>query len=70
MSSLEIGTDVILGRVTHTQRRKAALRIADQIGREHPQLTAEQIAADPQLMQGLRELLDAVFGNNPPRRNR
>lgn len=68
MSSLEIGTDVILGRTTHTQRRKAALRIADQIGREHPHLTAEQIAADPLLAQGVRELLDAVFGNNPPRR--
>jgi hypothetical protein len=67
VSSLEVGTDLILGRVTGVQRRKAALHIADQVAAEHPDLTAQQIAADPALSQGLRELLDIVLGTQHSR---
>lgn len=69
MSSLEVGTGIFLGPISPAARRKAALRIAGQIAAENPHLTAEQIATDPQLMQGLCELLDAVFGTRHSRRN-
>lgn len=69
MKSTEISADVIFRPITRAERRKAAVHLADRIAAEHPQLTAEQIAADPLLAQGLRELLDAVLGHDIPRRN-
>lgn len=52
----------VLGPVTVTagQRKAAALHIADRIAAEHPQLTAAQLAADPHIAAGLRELLAAL----------
>lgn len=67
MSSLEIGSDVIFRPVTRVERRQAAVHLADRVAAEHPDLTAEQIAADPLLAQGLCELLDAVLGTNHSR---
>ncbi|WP_394436181.1 DUF6197 family protein [Streptomyces sp. SGAir0957] len=65
MSSLEIGTDLTVGDTTDEQRIAAARRIAAQVAAENPHLTARQIANDPQLMQGIRELLNAVLGPQP-----
>lgn len=42
------------------QRRAAAVHIADQVATQHPRLTAEELAADPVIAAGLRELLDAL----------
>lgn len=42
------------------QQRKAAVHIADRIAAEHPELTATEIAADPAITAGFRELLAAI----------
>ena len=53
---LELGPVV----VTRRQRRAAAIHIADRIAAEHPQMTAAELAADPLITAGLRELLAAL----------
>lgn len=40
--------------------RAAALHIADRVAAEHPHLTAVEIAADPLITAGLRDLLAAL----------
>lgn len=47
-------------RLTGRQRRAAALHVADRIAAENPQLTAAELAANPLITAGLRELLNAL----------
>lgn len=84
MSSLEIGTDVTVERPTTEaekkaaaeRRRRAILRIGQQVAREHPhplddvmpRIAGAVIARDPKVRHELTELLDAVFGTKNPRR--
>lgn len=46
------------------EQRRAAVRIADQVASEHPHLTAREIADDPVIAAGFRELL-AQLGLKP-----
>ncbi|WP_420032310.1 hypothetical protein ACN2WE_05455 [Streptomyces sp. cg28] len=84
MSNLEIGFDVTLDRPATSEerqlenelRRKAAIRLADHIAAQHPHpldddmpaIAGAVIARDPQVRAELAEALDALFGDNPPRR--
>jgi hypothetical protein len=61
---MDIGLDIHGVTTSRAQQRRAALRIASQIVAEHPDLTVAEIAADPVIAQGYRELHDAVFGTN------
>lgn len=60
MGGHELGLDFGSVVVTRRQRRAAAVHIADRIAAEHPQLTAAQLAADPHITAGIRELLAAL----------
>lgn len=53
---LELGPVV----VTRRQRRAAAVHVADRIAAEHPQMTAAELAANPLIAAGLRDLLNAL----------
>lgn len=53
---LELGPVV----VTRRQRRAAAVHVADRIAAPYPDRTAAELAADPLIAAGLRELLTAL----------
>jgi hypothetical protein len=67
---MEIGLDIYGVTTSRIQQRRAALRIAAQIVAEHPDLTVTEIAADPLIAQGYRELHDQIFGTNHSRSTR
>jgi hypothetical protein len=60
---------LLVGRTNAEQQaeleRRAAVRIADQIAAEHPDLTVAELVNDPAIVAGLRELL-AVIGLRGP----
>jgi hypothetical protein len=60
MGGRELQFDLGPCTVPRGQRRAAAVHIADRIAAEHPQLTAAELAADPLITAGLRELLAAL----------
>jgi hypothetical protein len=82
---LEIGTDINLDTPRTAEEiaaqydldRRAGKSIADQIAREHPhplddvmpRIAGAVIARNPQARADVAQLVDMVFGNNPPRRN-
>lgn len=60
MSGRELEANLGPCTVTRRQRRAAAVHIADRIAAEHPHLTAAELAADPTVRAGLRDLLNAL----------
>jgi hypothetical protein len=64
MSGREIQAELGPCTVTRRQRRAAAVHVADRIAAEHPQLTAAELAANPLIAAGLRELLNALDLNS------
>jgi hypothetical protein len=60
MSGREIQADLGPCTVTRRQRRAAAVHVADRIAAEHPQQTVAELAANPLVAAGLRELLNAL----------
>ncbi|WP_428956141.1 hypothetical protein [Streptomyces sp. cg35] len=68
MSDTELGSNLILHGNTRDEVRAAERMIRRQVAREHPGLTAEQLAQDPHIVQGLNELLEAVLGPKPRRK--
>jgi hypothetical protein len=85
VKSTEISADIVVdtprdeeqAAAQAAKERRAKVRIADQIGREHPhplddvmpRIAGAVIARNPQARADMDDLLDMVFGNNPPRRN-
>jgi hypothetical protein len=76
VSSPELGSNWVLRSDNGDERRRAAIRIADQIGREHPHplddympgIAAADTARNPAVRNELTELLDAILGKQTPRR--
>ncbi|MGW1949939.1 hypothetical protein ACWCRC_37240 [Streptomyces sp. NPDC001940] len=84
MSGLELGADIAVEHPTddtavaeyEERERTAAISIADRIAARNPhplddvmpRIAGAVIARDPQVRAELVEILDAVFGDNPPRR--
>lgn len=68
--NLELGSNLILGAPKRAEQRRAALRIAAQVIAEHPDLTVAEIAKDPVIANGYRELHDAIFGTQHSRSTR
>jgi hypothetical protein len=64
MSGREIQADLGPCVITRRQRRAAAVHVADRIAAEHPQQTAAELAANPIIAAGLRELLNALDLNS------
>lgn len=61
MSGRELDQHVLGStRLTGRQRRAAAVHVADRIAAPHPDRTAAELAADPLIATGLRELLNAL----------
>jgi hypothetical protein len=60
---------LLVGRTNAEQQAdlelRAAVRIADQVAAEHPDLTVAELVNDPAIVAGLRELL-AVIGLRKP----
>ncbi|MFD7861814.1 hypothetical protein [Streptomyces sp. NPDC059783] len=54
------GTGPAIPLTTTDQRRRAAVRTADYVAGQHPDRTARDLAADPLIQAGLRELLTAL----------
>lgn len=84
MKSTEISADIVVDTPRTAEEieaqydldRRAAKSIADQIGREHPhplddvmpRIAGAVIGRDPQARADVTNLVDMVFGANPPRR--
>lgn len=65
----ELSQDALtVGLVDEAERRRAAVRVADQLGREHPhelddlmpELVGRELAQDPAIAAGVLELLDQL----------
>jgi hypothetical protein len=71
----ELSQDALtVGLVDEAEHRRAAIRVADQIGREHPhqlddlmpKLAGRELAQEPAIAAGVLELLDQL-GIHPDR---
>ncbi|MGY4901124.1 hypothetical protein [Streptomyces sp. 900116325] len=54
------GDETTLPPTTDDQERRAAIRTADYVAGQHPNLTGDQLATDPIIRAGLLELLGAL----------
>lgn len=83
MSGAELRQEGLLVGRTDTdyeadERRRAAVRIADQIAAEHPdprddlmpKLVGRELAKDPEIAAGVLELLDQLGLRKQPRRGK
>ncbi|WP_406418311.1 hypothetical protein [Streptomyces sp. NBC_01614] len=64
MGGHELAFDLGPCVVPRDLRRAAAVHVADRIAAEHPDRTAAELAADPLIATGLRELLAALDLNS------
>jgi hypothetical protein len=76
VSSPELGSNWVLRSDNAGELRRAAIRIADQVGKEHPHplddympgIAGADIARNPAVQAEVTELLDIVLGQQTPRR--